>query len=156
MLTLHYAAISMFISFGECDHGPKFIIYTVNSFHWSMFFPLSVMCDPFALITHLFGDLREKIILILFALLCLATLSRQYHNQILLPNKLPFLWYKYTQWAHCQTTLKQRCIDVTDVDTTLFRCRLTMTCPLGNFCLPKFIKQTRQLRKQTNKSIGLS
>ena len=38
------------------------------------------------------------------------------------------------QWAHHgQTTLKQRCIDVTDVDTTLFRCRLTMTCPLGGY-----------------------
>ena len=32
-----------------------------------------------------------------------------------------------SQWAHHgQTTLKQRCIDVTDVDTTLFRCRLAM------------------------------
>ena len=38
-----------------------------------------------------------------------------------------------TQWAHHgQTTWKQRCIDVTDVDTTLFRRRLTMTYPLGN------------------------
>ena len=40
----------------------------------------------------------------------------------------------YTQWAHHgQATFKQRCIDVTDVQTTLFRRRLTMTCPLGNF-----------------------
>ena len=37
-----------------------------------------------------------------------------------------------SQWAHHgQTTLKQRCIDIADVDTTLFRRRLTMTCPLG-------------------------
>ena len=37
-----------------------------------------------------------------------------------------------SQWAHHgQTTLKQRCIDVTEIDTTLFRRRLTMTCPLG-------------------------
>ena len=37
-----------------------------------------------------------------------------------------------SQWAHHdQTTLKQRCIDVTDAATTLFRRRLTMTCPLG-------------------------
>ena len=37
-----------------------------------------------------------------------------------------------THWAHHgQTTLKQRFIDVTDVDTMLFRRRLTMTCLLG-------------------------
>ena len=29
--------------------------------------------------------------------------------------------------GHGQTPLKQRCIDVTDVDTTLFRRRLAMT-----------------------------
>ena len=37
-----------------------------------------------------------------------------------------------SQWAHHgETMLKQRCIDVTDIDTTLFQRRLSMTCPLG-------------------------
>ena len=41
-----------------------------------------------------------------------------------------------TQWAHHgQTTLKQRSIDVTGVDTTLFQRRLTITSPLGKLLI---------------------
>ena len=52
-------------------------------------------------------------------------LDKQFELLILI---LTLICKSYTQWAHHgQTTLKQRCIDVTDVDTTLFRHRLTMT-----------------------------
>ena len=46
-----------------------------------------------------------------------------------------------TQWPHHgQTTLKQRCIDVTEVDTTLFLRRLTHDMPAGKSFVTEPIK----------------
>ena len=42
-----------------------------------------------------------------------------------------FKTYESSQWVSCSNDVEKRCIDVTGVDTTLFRRCLTMTCPLG-------------------------
>ena len=48
-----------------------------------------------------------------------------------------------TSWSNdVETTLEQGCIDVTDVDTILFRRRLTMTCLLGTCWWNKTPKYT--------------